>query len=305
MATIFEDNEFIYLSKLSFSDVLTYYVLYPNNPKKILKDIEFEENLDFREKIDFIEKQLKKVKFSNEEINKMENYIRKSENIKFNYNYDWLICPYENLKEEFWKNPNKLLIKQKFNFQKDKDIFEDKILAKVIYALYGGNKPGKTKKWYSFPENKIQNILNPEKIINNKKNSERDFKYGYRIMELYGFDKYRDEISETMIIIIDTLDSILKKEFEKNDSLSKEIMDIIIELYEEFIIEKILCEEKPNLEDTKIINVMQYLLFIVSKQYKIIYDKEKNVFLSEIKNEKDDIYQKILNIVEDTKKKIE
>ena len=30
-------------------------------------------------------------------------------------------------------------------------------------------------------------------------------------MELYDFDKYRDEISETVIIIIDTYDSILKK----------------------------------------------------------------------------------------------
>ena len=30
LATIFEDNEFIYLPKLSLYDVLTYYVLYPD-----------------------------------------------------------------------------------------------------------------------------------------------------------------------------------------------------------------------------------------------------------------------------------
>ena len=224
MATIFGDNEFIYLPKLSLNDVKTYYIIYLENDylKKIPDQKIFEYLIQFCD-------------ISTEEKNKMENYIKKSENIKFNYNYNWLILPYEDLKDECWKNPNKLLIKQKFDdFQKDKDIFEDKIRAKVIYALYGGNKPGKTKKWYSFPENKIQNILNPEKVIKNIKNSERNFKYGYRIMELYDFDKYRDEISETMIIIIDTFDSILKKEFEKNDVLSEDILNIIIELYERF-----------------------------------------------------------------------
>ena len=43
---------------------------------------------------------LKMLKFQQEEKNKMGNYI---ENIKFNYYYDWLILPYENLKEEFGK----------------------------------------------------------------------------------------------------------------------------------------------------------------------------------------------------------
>ena len=62
-------------------------------------------------------------------------------------------------------------------------------------------------KWFSLPNEIITQI------------DIKPFKFKYRIMELYNFQYYRDDYSETMLIIIKSIDDVLKETFSDTNNI--------------------------------------------------------------------------------------
>ena len=133
-----------------------------------------------------------------------------------------------------------------------------------------------------------------------KKNNTK-YEYGYRIMELYDFTLYRDNISKSMLIIIETIDRLLKEKLGKN--LSESIIKIIINrFYEELIIDKIAKEEIPDCSNLRIIKIFQYLLYNLCLCYEDIYMEELNKLKEKINNQKLNLKNIIIEITNKSKK---
>ena len=211
----------------------------------------------------------KKIK---ENISKIKIFFEKLDNIKYNFKCDWILIPVENLKEESLKNPNKLLIKNKlkniFNFPKV-DIFDgEKIMSKILYASFEGERYIPIV--YNNPIiNEI--IKDTQKLNNNNNNNDNKYKYGYRVMTFYNLDLFEDNTSKTMILIIKTIDKIIEQNFKKR---IEHFSFIIKEIYKDFII-SVISSESPEFENQKIINIFKYLLYSYLKRYKSIYDENK------------------------------
>ncbi len=284
IGSIFYDNEYIYFPKLKVEDII-YCFRYGNddnyitgelNPTKIKNNIDLEENLGIDDCLRKIKEKIlnqikKNDKASKENINVIENNISKIKilfdkfkNMKFDINLEWLSKPINNLKNECLKNPNKLIIKEKFKYILDfgNNIFDgEKILAKALYASFEGNK-----KIYTIYQNSfIDNII--EKIQQLKQN----FKYQYRIMGFYDFYLFEDYTSKTMMLIIKTINNILNKEL-KNYINHPEFMTIIFDILTNFII-SIISSENPKFEDSKIIDIFKILLYSFFNRYKNVYNK--------------------------------
>ena len=300
----FGDDEYIYLPKLSISDlkfttIQNDFILNLNDQKKQLKDLFLEFIQEYEKRNGKFSKEyiyFKENKSKIEELYKIDNEELKKK--FYNNNIDWLISSFDQLKNESWKKPNTLLIKKKYNLyyeNKDKIFDEKKIHAKALYALYLGNQKGKTKDWITFPAINIHNLSNPNK---------ENINYGYRIMDLYEFKDYRDISSETMIYIIDSVDKIFSEIF-KDNIISKDIRQLLCQIYEDFIINYIFKEESPNLENSKIMYIIQYIMFIIVKKYKSIYESEKDKCQLDILTQKNSLISNINDIYNNLIKEIE
>lgn len=165
-------------------------------------------------------------------------------------------------------------------YDESKNIFDgEKIDIKSLFSCYESKqKPRITNKWKTFPDINIQNIS--QKM----KRKDLKYEYGYRIMELYNFDIFRDNISESMLIIINSIDKLLEEKLGNN--LNKEIIEIISKFYEEFIIKEIVIKEIPSIKDAKIIYIFQYLLYSFCKVYEEKYKEELDLKTEEVKKKK-------------------
>jgi len=300
----FKEEEFIYLPKFLIKD-LNQYILF-----------KFNDYFDFFPedgKNDDIEKQISlyqernqryKEEFQKDKNGIIEFYKIDLENIIENFNnndFEWLYFPIEKLKDISLKNPNKLLIKKLYNlyFKEKKDIIDGmKLSARALYAIYESRKPGNTKNWKTFPSCNINKLSDPNKFLNENIN------YGYRIMELYAdFEEFRDYASETMVIIIDSLEYIFLDIFNE-DNIPKEIIKLICEIYEDFI-KYIFTEKNPNFENAKITYIIQYIFFIIVKKYHSMYETEKKNYAENINKNIKEMIIKIKNIYHNAIEKIE
>ena len=288
LGTKFKENEFLYLPKLSVDDINHYFILkcrknygFDLNINKDIQQLEINifNDDEVKELInDFKINGLPEIKKFDKGIKDIISII---EDEDWNKNFSWLKKSYEELKNESWKNPNQLLLKKKHNlmFDDSKKIYDaEKIDITSLFSVYESKKPAITKKWKTFPEIDIQNI-SKKMEINNSKNE-----YGYRIMELYDFDLFRDDISQSMIIIINSINKLLVEKL--GNYIKEQIVKIISKFYEDYIIEKVVKEEIPNQKNTKILEIFQYLLFYFCKIYEKIYDEELEKNKKEIKNKK-------------------
>ena len=289
LSTKFRDNEFLYIPKFKGQDINHYFLL------KSLEDVDLKEEQDiqtiksdvFSQENDFRDNGFPEIKNFDKG---MKEVISLIESHNWNNQFYWLRKSFEELKQDSWKNPNRLLIKKKHElfYDDSKKIYDGmKVDIKSLFACYESKKPGKTIKLKTFPETKIQNIS----IKMEKNNTKYD--YGYRIMELYNFDLYRDDISQSMLIIIDSIDKILEDKLR--NILSEKILNLLSVFYEEFI-EKISKEEIPDISNIRILKIFQYLLYFLCKIYDNIYKDEK-------KQESDEINKKIRelkNIIEES-----
>jgi len=301
LGTKFKDNEFLYIPELKTEDINQYFILkydqnfHLNLNFKDILDIELDK-LD-NNKIDIEEFKiygLPDIKIFVEGMKKVISYIQSEDWIN---KFVWLKQSYDELKNDSWKKPNQLLIKKKHGLHYDniKNIYDGKkVEIKYLFAYYESKKPGKTKKWKSLSQIQIQNI---SQIM--KKNN-KNYEYGYRIMELYDFTLYRDNISESMLIIIETIDRLLKEKLGKN--LSESIIKIIINrFYEELIIDKIAKEEIPDCSNLRIIKIFQYLLYNLCLSYEGIYMEELNTLKQKINNQKLNLKNIIIEITKKSK----
>ena len=297
LSTIFKDNDSICFPILKMEDII-FYIHEKLTIKKFLKDNEmyniFYNKLKKCEKIedclvilnnlnksedeydkDLYDKYIKELKplennlieFYNIKIKKIYDELNKFKN---NKNLEWQILSLEELKEKnCWEKPSQLIIKNKYNINfKDKNEIlreEDNIYFLKIKSLYAIFK--------SINEEEINLIdletLSKEKIKEIINNDFNNYKYKFRIMELFDFnyDFYRDNYSETMFIIIKTLDEKLKIiNFEEDE------LKLINKIYKEIII-KTLNEEKPDLTQTNVVNVIKIFLNFLIQKFNLIYDK--------------------------------
>ena len=73
-----------------------------------------------------------------------------------------------------------------------------KIDAFALFVIYASKYfLRETNNWKTFTNDEIEHFVN---ILN-----KNDYKYGYRLLELYKFENYRGDISETMLIIINSI----------------------------------------------------------------------------------------------------
>ena len=295
IAVIFTEDEYIYLPKLNSKDIIycfrygedNYKPGILNPTKKIDLFFDENENLSRNEILNKIRENFTKIIKRKEDLEKINEYLEKIDTfynnidkIQYNIDISWLIKPLENLKDEAINYPNRIIIKNKYKNSNNFDgkIFDgEKIMVKAIYALYEGNKKIPT----------LFNILND--VISNIQNSNKNYHYGYRIMEFYGFDLFSDNQSKTMAIIIFSINSIINKEFK--DYINEDMISILQSVYQE-LIELVISIEYPKFEDTQAVNIFKILFYSFLKKFKTKYGELKSIF-EENKNKFLDIVNKI------------
>ena len=305
LKNVFKDNEFIYIPKLDIEDINFYFSTISPEAMNLCYKGEKEEEIKFKNIPDEIHSDLRnnfkedtqeRIKKLFIDLRELNSSIKKDFLLK-NEVYDWLILPLENLKENSWKNPKKVILKKKFNlyFLEKEQIIDEidenklsfiKINFKSLYYLYEANLNNAEPNIYkSFPKKDIKSISST--YINDNLN------YGYRLMELYNFDAFRDNISETMIIIINTIDNYLNQIFIED--IPNDIINILKDFYKEFF-DKIFSEENPEFENFKIYNVFQYLLYFINRKFLYNNQKQKTRTKENFKN-LTNIYKNIYNKV--------
>ena len=203
------------------------------------REIIIEENNTREECLNAVIEYFTKIKIEEKSFKLIKSYTSKIEaiyenldKIKYDFDINWLLNPLEKLKEEATKYPNRIIIKNKYGFSKDyieQKFNEKKILVKLLQVIFEGNQNILT----IYKENNITNIILND-IIKEINNSNEKYNYGYRIMTFYGCDIFEDSQSKTMILIIETINNILKKEFI--NYLNKDIENILKDIYKQLII---------------------------------------------------------------------
>lgn len=94
-------------------------------------------------------------------------------------------------------------------------------------------------------------------------------------MEFYAFDLFADNQSKTMMIIIDSINSILNQEFK--DYINEDIISILKNVYQE-LIESVISTESPKFEDSKAVNIFRILFYSFLKRFKSEYGELKKIF---------------------------
>jgi len=315
----FGDDDFIYLPKLDIID-LKYCVRYGLKMKEtnllIKVDIDsdteirkpkenetiedylkylisrFDIKIDYSESIDDIVKHINetsKSKKLKETVNNLFNaakIIKLFKNYKFKYNFDWLMYDIDEMKNEYWKEPGKIIVKNKFNsllqFNEKESIFnEEKIIAKSLYASYESNVMNEIQ----YSRGKYLKDLLTEVLDRIYKSTNVDYKYGYRLVSFYCRNIYKDNTAETMVTLIYSIFNSL--ELTINDNIlnlnTPQIKNIIISIFYKYIIDCI-ENKSPEFDKEELINIDKILLIVILDKYKVNYEMEKNDLETSIKN---------------------
>jgi len=335
IGSYFRDDDYIYLPKFDVTD-LKYCVRYglekkkncsltkiyidsdkmirePEENEKIedyLKYLIFccDSTLNYSGKIDNINEYIKesnKPQKLKDTINNLYNAYKliKLFQIKYKYDYDWLMKDIDEMKDVYWKNPGKIIVKNEFNsllqFENEKDIFdEDKIIAKSLYATHEADSFNAIKCNNEYLRNLLIEILG--EIYNNTNN----YKYGYRLISFYNKRIYKDNVAETMVTLIYSV-------FKSLDSSTKNILvlknhhikDIITKIIRNFIINCI-ENEFPNFDNNELMNIDKILITVLLTKYEIKYNEKINELESTINNDKDIFVLKNIEIITEVWKKL-
>ncbi|KAG4105393.1 hypothetical protein H8356DRAFT_1027608 [Neocallimastix lanati (nom. inval.)] len=236
-----------------------------------------------------------------ETINNLHNsfkLIKLFRNMKYKYKYEWLIKNIDEMKDEYWKEPGKIVIKNKFSsllqFDKRTDIFnEDKIIAKSLYATCEANKYNKIKCKSEYLNKILIDIF--EGIYR----STNTYKYGYRLVSFYDKIIYQDNVTETMISLIDSIFKTLENSINNNilNLYDDKFKKIIISVIRQFITDCV-KNEFPNFIDPELINIINILITTLLKKYEVKYEKQKYELEDIIKTEIETYINTVLEIKE-------
>ena len=297
----FSDNQFIYIPNDISIEFLKIHFFQKHNRIQ-LHDIE-DNNEDLNEYFNDLKKKYAKSEIKMRAIDEFrEKYIIKykyliSELKKINFDpfnsnndLEWLKLSFEELKENSYKNPEQILIKNQYNIDFKNSVIstKNKVNALAIFAIYAAKNYNHRTKWKSFLDYFQKNL----------KETKNEYKYGYRIMELYGINKYRDDISESMLIIMNTINDILLKSFD-ND-IPRDITNLTSIIYHEFVI-NIISEENPGMNESKIYKCFDFILCIIIDKYNSVKNKLRTELESEIKKCENEIFNKFNNLSEQIK----
>ena len=211
----------------------------------------------------------------------VKNFFEKIKNLKINFDYNWLLLSFDELKKESWREPGLIIVKKKyqkiFNFENKKMIIYngEKILSKFLYVLYESKKV----KIKNFENKEFANIF--QNIIYDLQKAHKN-EFGYRILTFYKYSMYKDNQSETLKIIIKSIFSELeplnKNIFKENSML------LMFKKYLEKCIIITLNDENPNYEEMEIYNFLKILLLSIYKKYQNCYENHLNLMQDRIKN---------------------
>ncbi|OUM69791.1 hypothetical protein PIROE2DRAFT_57210 [Piromyces sp. E2] len=227
----------------------------------------------------------KKLKETVNNLYKAFKLINSFRNMKYKYNCEWLIKDIDGMKNEYWKEPGKIVAKNKFNsllqFNNETDIFnKNKIIAKSLYATYEANIYSKINS-----DSKYLNYLLNEILNDIYSGSNNYYKYGYRLVLFYDKYIYKDNVAETMVSLINSIFKILEESTNHILNLQNyQIKDIITSIIHNFIID---CIEKefPDFDNTELINITNILITVMLTSYESKYKEQKNELENIIRNE--------------------
>ena len=301
LSNIFKDEDYIYLPKFTLEDIKEYFLKFNELclDEKKLKNLDYSNSPKFFEELKKFE-ELKDYLNTIKTIELLYNLMNpeKTREIKFNNDEcHWMYKDFNELKDESFKNPNMIKIKKKHNIHynyKEPICKETTIEFKALVLLYlNKNVPLEVNLIDFLPYSKLNEIVNDIKENNR-------IKYGYRIMELFEFEEYRDEKSKIMMLILETINvKIFKNIFYYHQS----IQNILSEMSADFI-KEILFDINNGEKTKKILDIVQILLFLISEKYKSNYNSNKVNIELEIGNKKSEIANKF-SLIYERKKSLE
>jgi len=287
------------LPKFTLEDIKEYFLKFNDVclEEKKLKNLDYSNSPKFFEEL----KKFEELKDPNtiKKIELLYNLMNPEKTREIKFNNDecyWMYKDFNELKVESFKNPNMIKFKKKYNIHynyKEPICKETKIKFKALVLLYLNKNVQLEVNLIDFlPYSKLNEIVNDIKENNR-------IKYGYRIMELFGFEEYRDEKSKIMMLILETIND----EIFKNIFHYQSIQDILSEMSADFI-KEILFDINNGEKTKKILDIVQILLFLISEKYKSIYNSNKVNIELEIGNKKSEIANKF-SLIYERKKSLE
>ncbi|ORX59905.1 hypothetical protein BCR36DRAFT_408277 [Piromyces finnis] len=329
LGNYFEDDAYIYLPKLDIID-LKYCVQYGIKNKEygsLIKSIthdlnikirnpeegetteeylkyliyQFDKDIDFSHSIEEIILSLDKKHI--ETVKNLYNAAKIVElfkSIKYDYNKEWLMKDVDEMKNSYWKEPGKILVKYKyssllhFNQFSDKNIFDgEKIIAKSLYAAH----EALNLKNIQYKKGILNDILT--EVLNNIYNDTiNNYNYGYRTILFYNNNIYKDNVGETMVSIIYSAFEIL---LQIDDIVENyHVKNIIKEIINKFIVNCI-NYESPDFDNIDITNICNILINNSLSKYNLMYKNKKEEYEEEIITYR----EKFITIVEKLKEKYE
>jgi len=224
--------------------------------------------------------------------------IEYSSNMKYSFDSDWLkINNIDEMKNKYWKEPGKIIIKKKFNellqFSNENQIFNgEKIIAKSLYATCEAKELIEIQYKNEFGKKFITEVLRD--ICK----SNTDYDYGYRLISFYNKNIYKDNVAETMVIIVYTILNYLETKINKTclDLRNNNISSILKCTLQKFIVE---CIEKeiPKFNNNEFINIIEVLLTNINSAYRNKFEKEKTNLKNNISTNKEE-YLLIISEIE-------
>ena len=121
-------------------------------------------------------------------------------------------------------------------------------------------------------------------------------------MGFYDFHLFEDNAAKTFMIIIEKINSMID-DCLKNYLKNKDLIKILTTIYQEFIID-IISVESPKFQETKIVNIFNYLFYSLLNRYKILYDIKYNSITKLCSNKKAEFIQIIEKLINNSKNSI-
>jgi len=340
----FGDNDYIYLPKFEIID-LKYCIRYGLEKKKrskLIKIYDYDEKTIndpedngtiedyFKYLISIVDKTIDRSQNIDTIINSINSKITSSKykdtmnnlynafkiinlfkDIKYEYNFEWIIEANEKMKNKYWKEPGKIIVKKKFNsLINTKDGFNgEKLVAKYLYLTHEANI---FNEFHCKSEDLkgLNDILSD--ILNDIYESPIKYDYGYKIVSFYDTKIYNDNVGETMVNLIYSIYKILESSILNTENSSRnqynlylekqqmeDVMKIIKNIFYNFIIECIITES-PDFDHSDLMQIINILIFVMLNEYNKKYKDKKNSMETDIKN-KIDIY---VNFVSEIKEKL-
>eukprot|EP00833_Pecoramyces_ruminatium_P013647 jgi/Orpsp1_1/1187679/evm.model.d7180000059405.1 len=240
-----------------------------------------------------------------ETINNLNNAVEIIELFKdfhYKYDFDWLINDFDKMKNIYWKEPGKIIVRNKYNsllqFNDEKNIFNrEKIIAKSLYAAHEANILNDIQ---CIENEYLKFLLNDilKSIYNDNKN---EYNYCYRLISFYDKNIYKDNVAETMVTLIYSIFKIIGSliDIEKFISEIKNTKDIIKSIIYNFII-CCIKNESPCIDDNELLNIIEIIINIMLNKYEKGFENEINCLKIKIKNDID----KFVNTISEIEEKI-